>query len=225
MDSPFGPSRASDLGAEAREIMVGLLMSHGQRELLAAHVFGSALRLAPTLDEKMLLAEQALEELEHFEAVSALYAELTHGSDLHAAVADVAQLPPPTSWSELAVAQFLLCRAETFQLAEYRGSSCRRYAEIIDKLEAQEQEHAHAGEATLEKVCRESPLDRASLDGHVARWLRISLGLFMPIDRRREARAVTLGLRGRGSTEAMQAFVDRIRADLSRYGLSIRGES
>ncbi len=223
MAIPFSVSKTiSELSQEVRESMVSLLVSHGLRELVAAHTFAASLRLAPSLDDKMLLIEQTHEELEHFELTADFYGELT-GSDLHVAIIGIADAPPPTSWPELVVAQFLLCRAEKFQLAEHRSSSCRPYAEMTEKLLADEESHAAAGEAALRKLSSDAAgADHlASLQAHVDRWLRLSLGFFPRGDADRESRAVELGLKPRDGTSAMQAYLVDLQAEIARFGLKI----
>ena len=99
-----------------------LLESQGYREQISAHLFANAVRVAPGIDDKHVLLEQAGEELAHFEVIAAMF-ERVCAKNLYDAVAARAEaLPMPASWLEIAVAAYLVDRAAAVQLAGRRGA-------------------------------------------------------------------------------------------------------
>jgi ring-1,2-phenylacetyl-CoA epoxidase subunit PaaA len=218
---PFAPShgKRAEPSKGHRDIVVRLLERQGYRELAAAHVFAAGLRFAPTLDDKMLLAEQITEELEHFEAASDLYSELEAGDLLEKVEGRLAELPSPGSWMETAVVQFLFDRAGKFQLREYRDCSWRPYSEIVGKILAEEEEHGAVGEAVLKDLCGANPLATTLAQECFDRWLRISLLSFGRPGTPGDRRAVELGLKARPSAEIMRDYLADLEPTMAACGL------
>jgi len=155
-----------------------LLERQGYRELAAAHLFSSGVVLAPTLDEKQMLARHCLDELEHFEIVATLLEE--HGvADLLGRVAPrVAELPRPESWLEMVVVGLLFDRAVYYQLRAYAAAPDTRVAELAVRVIADEQEHIAAGQAALRDLGKREPDFARRLAAAVERWLPASLACF-----------------------------------------------
>ncbi|WP_394842379.1 hypothetical protein LZC95_35580 [Pendulispora brunnea] len=197
MAAPFGkPQQGSpERSEEARALMVALLMSQGKRELVAAHVFGGGLRLAPSLDDKMLLAEQVLEELEHFEVVAALFSDGRRE-------------------------QICTRRSPVLQIYHPRRRGPR--SSWLDFCSVARRDFNWTStDATLRKLCTDGGESHVSLQGHMDRWLRISLALFSRTDSEREQRAVELGLRPRESPAAIREYLMVLREEMSPFGLRI----
>lgn len=221
MPRPFRKS-SRILDGEGRAIVARLLERQGYRELAAAHVFGASLRLAPSLDDKMLLAEQVREELEHFEAVAALYEDVRAGDLLSAVEERAADLPVPGSWLEVAVCQFLFDRAGKFQIQEYRSSSYAPYAEIIGKILVDEENHGAAGEATVRDLCQADhpdPAFRPLAQVHFERWLRTSLLSFGRPGTSNDQRAVELGLKARPAADVIRDYLRDLQPAMEACGL------
>src|ERR1700742_3119720 len=96
--------------------LVEILERQGYRELVSAHLFAGAVLLAPTIDDKHMLAEHAREELAHFEVVATLYEKVAGRGLFDAVSARAAMMPSPSSWLEAAVAGYLVDRAAAVQL-------------------------------------------------------------------------------------------------------------
>jgi 1,2-phenylacetyl-CoA epoxidase catalytic subunit len=211
------PSPAAD--SEAAAIARELIACQGYCELVAAHLFGSALRVAPSLDEKMLLSEQLNEELEHFELLAALYASLG-GDELLAVVADRASSAPiPETWVELAVAQTLFECAAKVQLRGCIRSSVPGHAKLVAKILAEEEKHGAVGETTLRTLLTEDDDFAATAQGAFDRWLLVSLGSFWDADAERSERAVELELTNQGAAPARRAYLAELTPMMSRCAL------
>lgn len=155
-----------------------LLERQGYRELAAAQLFASGVALAPTLDEKQMLARHCLDELEHFEIIATLLEELG-GEDLMSRVSPrVAELASPETWLEMVVVGILFDRAVYYQLRAYAAAPDVRVAELAVRVIADEQEHIAASQAALRDLGKREPDFARRLSAAVDRWLPTSLGCF-----------------------------------------------
>jgi 1,2-phenylacetyl-CoA epoxidase catalytic subunit len=219
MAPPFG-SETRALSDDERARLAHLLEGQGFRELAAAYLFTGALPLAPTLDDKMLLAEQVSEELAHFEAASHVYAEAGFG-DLLGAVRERSQaLPAPTSWPEVVLAQFLFDRAGYVQLREHAAASYAPYADMVRKIMEEEEHHQAACEAALRELHASHPDGLAPYQPHVETWLRLTLASFDRPATFVEGRALS-SLGGRDSATVLADYLASVAADLRAVGLAL----
>jgi 1,2-phenylacetyl-CoA epoxidase catalytic subunit len=187
--------------------LIPLLERQGFRELVSAHLFAAGVTLAPSIDDKHMLADHAREELEHFEVVSAVYEKLA-GRALHDAVRErAAEIPSPSTWLEAAVAGYLIDRAAASALLEYENVDDSRLTGIIDDITEHEHEHMTAAGAALRDVCRTATaaeLRAASV--HLSRWFGIATSLLDTSSS--DSRAAT-------------AFVESTKPTLVACGLSL----
>ncbi|GIX48999.1 MAG: hypothetical protein KatS3mg131_3210 [Candidatus Tectimicrobiota bacterium] len=210
--------RVEEMTPEYRTLVQQLLESQGYREIMAANLFGHALKYIPDLRTKRLVAQQLVEELEHFEAVAALYAEVA-GGDLYAAVSDrLSRIPYPESWLELAMAQFLFDRAGEFHLREYRTCSYAPYARIIAKILDEEAGHEGFGEQVVRRFCTD-PARREEAQQLFTKWLRVALLSFGRPGTPGNRYAIAMGLKTRDSGEIMQDFLNDIKPTMVACGL------
>ena len=155
-----------------------LLERQGYRELAAVQLFSSGVALAPTLDEKQMLARHCLDELEHFEIIATLLEE-QGGGDLMSRVSPrVAELPSPETWLEMVVVGILFDRAVYYQLRAYAAAPDARVAELAVRVIADEQEHIAASQAALRDLGKREPDFVHRLSTAVDRWLPTSLACF-----------------------------------------------
>lgn len=186
--------------------LLEVLERQGYRELVSAHLFAGGVRVAPTIDDKHMLAEHAREELSHFEVVAAVYDQVA-GKNLYETVAPRAQeMPVPASWLETTVAAYLVDRAAAAQLAAYQKLGDARLEAMIHKILDHEHEHQAAAETALLDQCRGTAGGASLARQHVERWYPL-------------ARSVM----DAGSTA--EAFAASVRPILTACGLSIPGDS
>jgi len=186
------------------ERLFRILENQGYRELVSAHLFSGGVSIAPTIDEKHMLAEHAQEELAHFEAVATLYEQLT-GHGLYDRIAErAARVPSPASWLEAAVAGYLVDRAASVQLAEYRRLDDVRLGGVARHIMEHEHEHQRAAESALLDLFRGTPEHRELASAHVTRWYPLALGILDDEDRGRVG----------------AVFAESIRATLAACGIS-----
>ncbi|HVW30760.1 MAG TPA: ferritin-like fold-containing protein [Polyangiaceae bacterium] len=187
--------------------LLEVLESQGYRELVSAHLFAGGVRVAPSIDDKHMLAEHAREELSHFEVVSALYEQVA-GKNLYDAVAARAEaMPAPASWLEVTVAAYLVDRAAAVQLAAYQKLGDARLEKVIHKILDHEHEHQTAAETALLDQCRGTAERAALARQHVERWYPL-------------ARSVM-----DAAASNADAFANSVRPMLSACGLRIPGDA
>ncbi len=194
--------------ALAEPELLRILESQGFRELVTAHLFASGVALAPTLDDKHMLADHAREELGHFEVVSVLYDKISGKSlyDVVGSRADRVELPK--SWLESAVAGYLVDRAAALQLLDYKALGDARLDILVDEILEHEHEHQTAAETALRDLCRNDPSSSEMAARHVVRWFGVAAGI---LDRTESARL----------KKTAAAFVDSIRPTMAECRLPL----
>lgn len=210
--------RAEEMTPEYRALVRQLLESQGYREIMAAHIFGHAMKYVPELRYKQLVAEQMVEELEHFEAVVDLYDQVVHRPLLPAIEDRLSRVPCPESWFELAMTQFLYDRAGEFHLREYRTCSFGPYARIVGKILEEEEGHEGFGEKVVRELCVQ-PAGRDEARPLFNKWLSVALLSFGRPGTEGNRRAIALGLKTRDSGEVMQDFLNDIKPAMRACGL------
>jgi 1,2-phenylacetyl-CoA epoxidase catalytic subunit len=160
-----------------------ILEDQGYRELISAHLFATGVPLAPTIDDKQMLANHAREELHHFEVVSTRYEDLG-GQRLFETVSPrTHDAPVPRSWLETAVAGYLFDRAVAVQLLAYKKMGDARLDAVVDEILEHEHEHQAAAETAVLDECRSNPASVKSAGAHVANWYRIATDVLDDSDR------------------------------------------
>lgn len=198
-----------------------LLESQAYREIMAANLFGHAMKFVPELKYKKVIASHTVEELEHYEETVRLYREL--GGDLEALVTNQLatgkkHVPLAESWLELAMAQFLFDRAGEFQLALYRNCSYSPYARIVGKILEEEEEHESFGEVVVREFCKDRK-NRPVAQKLFNKWLKVSLLSFGRPDSPGSRYSVKIGLKARDSGEVMQDYINDIKPAMRACGI------
>ncbi len=170
MTMPFGAA----LSPDAHAFVARLLESQGYRELVAADALAAGLRFAPSLDDKVLLAHQVSEELQHFEAVSALYEELGEGRPVRgrqAAAGPGAGAILLARGGRRAVPG--LPRRKVPPAGAPVASAYAPYTEIVKRILQEEEDHqAAARTALLRDLCRDGDAAVRLAQAHRVPWLR-----------------------------------------------------
>ena len=211
-----------EMNPQYKRMVRQLLESQAYRELMAANVFGHALKFVPELKYKQLIAEHITEELEHYGEVCKLYDQLDLG-DLNARMMERIErspsfVPYPKSWFELAMVQFLYDRAGRFHLSEFRNCSDRPYARIVGKILEEEEGHEGFGEKVLKDLCQH-PEYRRRAQRLFNRWLPVALLSFGRPGTPGNRYCIKVGLKTRDSGEVMRDFINDIKPTMVECGL------
>ena len=187
--------------------LLQVLENQGYRELVSAHLFATGVPLAPTIDDKQMLANHAREELHHFEVVSSRYEDLGGQRLFETVSSRTHDAPVPRSWLETAVAGYLFDRAVAVQLFAYKKLGDARLDALVDEILEHEHEHQAAAETALLDECRSNPASVKTAGSHVEYWYRVAIGV--------------LDESGRGG--ALDEYRASIQATLKACGLSMPG--
>lgn len=218
MSSPKIIESKEEMTPEYHAMVKQLLESQGYREVMAANLFGHAMKHIPTLDRKQMVAHQIEEELEHFEEAAKLYQQVTGDELLGAIQHKLERVPYPETWSELAMAQFLYDRAGEFHLREYKTCSFSPYARIVTKILEEEEGHEGFGEAVVLELSKD-PQNRAALQELFEKWLAVALLSFGRPGTAGNRFAIAAGLKTRDSGAVMQDFINDIKPTMMTCGL------
>jgi 1,2-phenylacetyl-CoA epoxidase catalytic subunit len=151
-------ARPQDAQGAYRDMLIRLMTRQLYAETATAEVFGRSIGAAPTWPEKHLAAEFALEEAQHSQILCNLLTEL--GEDPEAIIA---QRPAAAqfwsidldNWLHIAVFNFTVDRAGSHQIMEYRESSYAPWANSMDVVLADEEEHYDNGVENLKAFAKD----------------------------------------------------------------------
>src|SRR5262249_12777562 len=153
--------------------LVQMMQSQAYRELAAAQMFGFGLQFVPELKWLKFMTWHIREEMEHYEDVVKMYAEVT-GESVEPSVHDRLKnkaIEFAESWYELAMAQFLYDRGGFWQLKEYEDCSFLPYRKTIAKIIKEEKGHQALGERIVVELTR-TGRHEADKQRVFEKWLR-----------------------------------------------------
>jgi 1,2-phenylacetyl-CoA epoxidase catalytic subunit len=210
----------SELDARYYDTLVQMMQSQAYRELAAAQMFGFGLQYVPELRWLKFMTWHIREEMEHYEDVVKMYADVTGESVEPAVHARLRQKPIEfaASWYELAMAQFLYDRGGFWQLQEYEQCSFLPYRRTIEKIIKEEKGHQALGERIVVELTATGSHE-AQKQAVFEKWLRQGLLSFGRPDTDGARYAIGVGLRKRDPGPVMQDFVDDIKPAVKACGL------
>lgn len=151
-------SGPADVSGDYRSMLVRLLTRQLWAETATAEVFGRSIQAAPSWREQYLAAEFAFEEAQHSQMLIDVLNEL--GEDAEAIIK--ARPAAATfwhldldNWIHIAVFNFVVDRGGSHQIMEYHTSSYRPWAQRMDVVLADEQEHYGNGVDSLRDFARD----------------------------------------------------------------------
>jgi len=157
-----------------------LLRAWGRIELFTAERLAASLALAPSLDEKMVLGEETLRHLQHFELLSTVYGEAggrrltrdaNHGLDAE---------PRPRSWSSAGVAQWVLLGAScalSEACVQAHDGLAKRAPRALESVAAELREQFALADAMLRDLLRRDGPHQTTFEADTEHWIRLVLEL------------------------------------------------
>ncbi len=150
---------SAEVSGDYRDMLVRLMTRQLWAETATAEVFGQSISSAPTWNEKFQAAEFAFEEAQHSQILIDLLEDL--GEDVPAildARPDAANFwhLDLDDWVHIAVFNFTVDRGGSQQIMEYSKSSYRPWAEKMDIVLADEEEHYGNGVNNLREFAKDS---------------------------------------------------------------------
>lgn len=150
-----GPAEVS---GDYREMLVRLLTRQLWAETATAEVFGRSIAAAPSWRDRFLAAEFTYEEAQHSQMLIDVLEDL--GEDVEAIIEarpDAAKFwhLDLDDWIHIAVFNFTVDRGGSQQIMEYAESSYRPWAEKMDVVLADEEEHYGNGVDNLREFAKD----------------------------------------------------------------------
>lgn len=213
-------ARREELDDRYYQTLVQMMQSQAYRELAAAQMFGFGLQFVPEMRWLKFMTWHIREEMEHYEDVVKMYAEVTGESVEPEVRARLAKRPIEfaQSWYELAMAQFLYDRGGFWQLKEYEECSFLPYRRTIEKIIKEEKGHQALGERIVVELTATGAFE-AVKQPIFEKWLRQGLLSFGRPDTDGARYAISVGLRKRDPGPVMQDFIDDIKPAVVACGL------
>lgn len=143
---------------EYRDMLIRLMSRQLFAETATAEVFGRAIQAAPKWEDKYRLAEFTIEEARHSQGLIELLNELGEDPDkIIASRPDAGEFwaIDLDDWIDVAVFNFVVDRAGSHQIMQYRKSSYRPWAESQAEVLADEEEHYDSGVAALKAFAKD----------------------------------------------------------------------
>lgn len=150
-------TKPEEATGEYREMLIRLLTRQLWAETATAEVFGRSIQAAPTFREQYLAAEFAYEEAQHSQMLIDVLNDLGEDSQ------EIIDSRPPAAsfwhldldnWIHIAVFNFVVDRGGSQQIMEYAKSSYTPWAEQMDVVLADEEEHYGNGVENLREFAQ-----------------------------------------------------------------------
>jgi 1,2-phenylacetyl-CoA epoxidase catalytic subunit len=212
---------AHELTTDQRALLARMLTSHAYRERLAADRYVGALALAPTAAERAYLEHVIAEEEEHYAGCVAVGVGV--GIDIVERVAEragrtPAGIPELHDWLDVTLAHALNDQAGYQVMVGLRGSRVAAYAQLAERILAEEADHGRVGaDAAIRAYCDAGlppKMRRERLIIHLDAAVRC---LGRPGSAGDRA-ALNAGFKSRGAAETIRAFCADADAVLAALG-------
>jgi hypothetical protein len=217
MAMPFGHAVPSvGVTSDLLEFAGRVLENRGCRALSLAQVCARGVELAPTIDEKLLTADQATKELERFEFLASAYEDQGRGDLLERVLERLRQIPVPLEWVEVPLAHAIFAVADGILATECSILSSLNWTwklagtplpPALGRMLSAEPRRQAIGEQSLIELSKRNP---KSLDGAQKRlilWLRAAVRTF-----------------GEDGRPAIRDYLRDVVPVLERCGLSVPPE-
>ena len=148
----------SEVSGNYRNMLIRLMTRQIYAETATAEVFGRAISVAPNWREKELAAEFAAEEARHSRGLYDLLTDLDEDPEtIITGRPDAARFwgVDLDNWLDIAVFNFTVDRAGSYQIMEYRQSSYIPWAESQEEVLADEEDHYDNGVENLKEFAKD----------------------------------------------------------------------
>jgi ring-1,2-phenylacetyl-CoA epoxidase subunit PaaA len=216
----------SDMPADYRAAVIRLITETGElgstewhRQVMTR--IETWVNLAPTLADRVRMAEFYADEMRHGYIFDNLLRSLGEEPDPHvgSSIEGLNLLDDVDNWERVAVFTTLMDRAASFQFRDYRNSSYAPLAHIAPSMTLDEQGHAATGLLHLTEVAKTSS-GRERAQEELERWWPAALDMFGTSTGQRQYQYITWGLREQTNEELRNAYITHTRPLLEDIGLT-----
>ncbi|GIX46007.1 MAG: hypothetical protein KatS3mg131_0218 [Candidatus Tectimicrobiota bacterium] len=211
---------------EYQELLIRVLIIQTDSELGGPDLYlDSWLRQAPTVEDQVLLAKTAYEEIDHHRRFAKILEEL--GVDTRPIlrrrraerVLEAFRYPLET-WAEMGAFGCLIDRVGQFHLEDFRDCSYLPVARIIPRILQEEKMHIAHGERILRDLCQ-TPEGKAQAQAAINKLYPRGLDMFGRSDSQRSELFCKWGIKSRTNAESRRAYQETVDAVIRSLGLEV----
>ena len=211
---------------EFKDLLIRVLTVQTDSELGGPDLYlDSWVRLAPTVEDQMLLAKTAYEEIDHHRRFAKIL------QDLGVDAAEITKRRradrmleafrfPLETWAEMGAFGCLIDRVGQFHLEDFGACSYLPVARIIPRILQEEKMHIAHGERILRNLCA-TPEGKAEAQAAVDKMYPRGLDMFGKSDSRRSDEYREWGIKARANAESRQAYKDAVDPVIVGFGLEL----
>ncbi|HLG72121.1 MAG TPA: Phenylacetic acid catabolic protein [Chloroflexota bacterium] len=213
---------------EYQHLLKRILAIQADCEIGGPHLYVEDILLnAPTVNEQIIVARTAAEEIDHFRKIAKLASEL--GVDCSYILRRSNQeryveafRGKITSWEDYAIFGFLIDRVGRYQLEEFQDCSYQPLSRILPQVLKEEEGHVSHGENTTAEMAKsDDPAQRARIQDALNRWYPQGLDMFGMSESRRSERFVYWGIKRRTNEQARQDYINEVNPLIEAMGLQV----
>ena len=211
---------------EYRELLVRVLIVQTDSELGGPDLYLEHwLREAPTVEDQLLLAKTAYEEIDHHRRFGKILRELGVDPDpithqrREDRILETFRYPLET-WGEMGAFGCLIDRVGQFHLEDFGECSYLPVARIIPRILREDKMHIAHGENILRGLCK-TPQGKLEAQAAVDKMYPRGLDMFGRSDSRRSEQFRKWGIKGRANAESRQAYRDTVDPSIVALGLTL----
>ena len=209
-----------------RDLLVRVLIVQTDSELGGPDLYlESLLRNAPTVEDQVLLAKTAYEEIDHHRR----FAKILEGLGIDTAPITKRRRAdrmletfrfPLENWADMGAFGSLIDRVGQFHLEDFAECSYLPVGRIIPRILKEEKLHIAHGERILRDLSR-TPEGKAQAQASVNKMYPRGLDMFGRSDSRRSEQFCAWGIKARTNVESRQAYKNTIDQVIVGLGLEL----
>ena len=235
--------KPSEMTDEYKEHLIHLMLMQADSELSGGYGYVPWIMQAPTVDEKLIVANIVKDEIRHAKAMYGLLADLGFDVQAHLAAQDLAfrledgtddlgtdRLKrdqrvnifyyPIDTWTDFIMFNFCMDRGAGHQLEEARTCSYGPWRRVIEGIFKEEVVHIAHGETWVRRLA-EHAATRAETQETLDRWYLRTMNIFGRPGSSRNALYRRLGLKKRDNDGVRQAFHNEVKDFCDQVGLTL----
>ena len=235
--------KPEEMTAEYKEHLMHLMLMQADSELSGAYGYVPWIMQAPTVEEKLVVANIVKDEVRHAKAMYGLLADL--GFDVQAHIA-AQQLDfrvdqgntdigthrlradkrvnifyyPIETWTDFVMFNFCMDRGAGHQLEDALTCSYGPWRRVVEGIFKEEVVHIGHGETWVRRLAAQ-PATRAACQETLNKWYIRTMNIFGRAGSPRNAVYCRLGLKHRDNEEVRQAFHREVQAFCDKVGLTL----
>ncbi|HEY7495547.1 MAG TPA: Phenylacetic acid catabolic protein [Candidatus Tectomicrobia bacterium] len=235
--------KPQEMTAAYKEYLIHLMLMQADSELSGGYGYVPWIMKAPTVEEKLVVANIVKDEIRHAKAMYGLLADLGFDVEAHLAAqnlelridaghADIgtARLAtdkrvnifyyPIETWTDFVMFNFCMDRGAGHQLEDALTCSYGPWRRVVEGIFKEEVVHIGHGETWVRRLA-ESPTTHAECQETLNKWYIRTMQIFGRSGSPRNAVYRQLGLKQRDNEAVRQAFHAEVKAFCDKVGLTL----